>query len=232
MNKPLVLITGASRGLGLETARQMGAMGYRLALAAQDEGRLAAAAKELASLGHDVRTQTVDMSHGPSVAALGKWAAALGPLASVVNSAGILPGQGYSEPALAAREEDVAAAIAVNSLGPWRLLREVAPAIQDGGTIVNVSSGLGALSDMGGGYFAYRSSKAMLNVLTRTVAAELAPRGIMVNSVCPGWVKTDMGGPNATRAIPEGASGIVWAATLKPGGPTGGFFRDGKKIDW
>lgn len=232
MTAPLALITGASRGLGLETARQLGARGYRLAIAARDEVRLAAAHKELASLGHDVRAQTVDMAYPPSVSALGHWAVGLGPLACLVNAAGILPGQGHNESVLAAREDDVSAAIAVNALGPWRLVRAVAAGLADNATIVNVSSGLGALTDMGGGYFAYRASKTMLNVLTRTLAAELAPRGIMVNSVCPGWVKTDMGGPNATRTIAEGASGIVWAATLKPGGPTGGFFRDGKTIDW
>jgi NAD(P)-dependent dehydrogenase (short-subunit alcohol dehydrogenase family) len=69
-------------------------------------------------------------------------------------------------------------------------------------------------------------------VLTRTLAYELKPRGIMVNSVCPGWVKTDMGGPGATRDVSHGASGIVWAATLPPGWPTGGFFRNGKPISW
>jgi NAD(P)-dependent dehydrogenase (short-subunit alcohol dehydrogenase family) len=100
------------------------------------------------------------------------------------------------------------------------------------GRIVNVSSGMGALTDMGGDYFGYRASKAGLNVLTRTLAHELRPRGIMVNSVCPGWVKTDMGGRGASRSIEKGAAGIVWAATLEPGGPTGGFFRDGKAIAW
>jgi NAD(P)-dependent dehydrogenase (short-subunit alcohol dehydrogenase family) len=91
---------------------------------------------------------------------------------------------------------------------------------------------MGALTDMGTGYFGYRVSKAGLNVLTRTLAQELAPRGIKVNSVCPGWVRTDMGGPNATRDVEHGASGIVWAATLPPAGPTNGFFRDGRPIPW
>jgi NAD(P)-dependent dehydrogenase (short-subunit alcohol dehydrogenase family) len=91
---------------------------------------------------------------------------------------------------------------------------------------------MGAIGDMGSGYFGYRASKAAMNVLTRTLAQELKSRGIMVNSVCPGWVRTDMGGPNATRSLEQGASGIVWAATLPPGGATNGFFRDGRPIPW
>jgi NAD(P)-dependent dehydrogenase (short-subunit alcohol dehydrogenase family) len=79
---------------------------------------------------------------------------------------------------------------------------------------------------------AYRASKAALNAATRFLAAELAPRGVRVNAVCPGWVRTGMGGPGAPRSIEEGAAGIVWAATLPPDGPTGGFFRDGHAIPW
>jgi NAD(P)-dependent dehydrogenase (short-subunit alcohol dehydrogenase family) len=120
----------------------------------------------------------------------------------------------------------------VNTIGPWRLCKAIAPLLTQNSRVVNVSSGMGALTDMGSGYFGYRASKAALNVLTRTLAQELGPRGIMVNSVCPGWVKTDMGGPNANRSLEQGASGIVWAATLAPGGPSGGFFRDGQPIGW
>ena len=99
------------------------------------------------------------------------------------------------------------------------------------GRIVNVSSEGGSLASMGGGLPAYHTSKAALNALTRTLAAELRRDGILVNSVCPGWVATDMGGPGG-RPVSEGAAGIVWAATLPDDGPTGGFFRDGRPIAW
>jgi NAD(P)-dependent dehydrogenase (short-subunit alcohol dehydrogenase family) len=90
---------------------------------------------------------------------------------------------------------------------------------------------MGALSDMGGGYPAYRVSKAALNALTRVFHAE-ARGNVKVNSVCPGWVRTDMGGGGASQSVEEGSAGIVWAATLPDDGPSGGFFRDGKSIDF
>jgi NAD(P)-dependent dehydrogenase (short-subunit alcohol dehydrogenase family) len=100
------------------------------------------------------------------------------------------------------------------------------------GRIVNVSSGMGQLCDMGGCFAGYRLSKTALNAVTRIVAAETAGDNILVNSVCPGWVRTAMGGANAERSVEEGAKGIVWAATLPDGGPSGGFFRDGQPLSW
>ena len=98
------------------------------------------------------------------------------------------------------------------------------------GTVTNVSSGMGALNEMGGGYPGYRVSKAALNAITRVLDHEL--HGVRVNSVCPGWVKTDMGGAGATRELEEGVASITWAALLPEDGPTGGFFRDGQPVDW
>jgi NAD(P)-dependent dehydrogenase (short-subunit alcohol dehydrogenase family) len=99
------------------------------------------------------------------------------------------------------------------------------------GCIVNVSSGAGSLATMGGGTPAYQVSKAALNAFTRTLAGELRGDGILVNAVCPGWVATDMGGPGG-RPVEEGAASVVWAALLPDDGPTGGFFRDGRPVDW
>ncbi|MEO5666852.1 MAG: SDR family NAD(P)-dependent oxidoreductase, partial [Bdellovibrionota bacterium] len=101
-----------------------------------------------------------------------------------------------------------------------------------GGRIVNVSSGMGQLSEMGPGTPAYRISKTALNSLTAILGAELKKDGILVNSVCPGWVKTDMGGAGASRELSEGVASILWAAEIPDSGPTGGYFRDGKPLEW
>jgi NAD(P)-dependent dehydrogenase (short-subunit alcohol dehydrogenase family) len=100
------------------------------------------------------------------------------------------------------------------------------------GRVVNLSSGAGQLSDMGSGFPAYRMSKAALNAATRITAAELGPGDVKINAMCPGWVRTDMGGPNATRTVEQGAETAVWLATLPADGPSGGFFRDMKSIPW
>lgn len=231
MRTPLAVITGGSRGLGFETARQLGILGYRLVLGAKDRKRLAQAAAALKEHGNDVNFKPVDMASARSVAAFGAWAATFGSIDALVNAAGILPEKG-KDGVLGSADEVVTSTLTVNAIGPWRLCKALVAHLSHDGRIVNVSSGLGGLAEMGTGYFGYRASKAALNVLTRTLAPELAARGIMVNSVCPGWVRTDMGGAEAKRSVQEGASGIVWAATLPPGGPTNGFFRDGQPIAW
>lgn len=237
MRTPLAIITGGSRGLGLETARQLGGLGYRLAIAAKDKKRLSAAAASLKQHGYDVHSKVIDMASARSIAGFGEWAKSLSPVDALVNAAGILPEtsgaySGKGATVLGAGDKEVADTITVNALGPWRLVKAIAPLLAQNARVVNVSSGMGGFSEMGSGYFGYRASKAALNVLTRTLAQELSSRGIMVNSVCPGWVKTDMGGANAPRNVEQGASGIVWAATLSPGGPSGGFFRDDQPIGW
>jgi NAD(P)-dependent dehydrogenase (short-subunit alcohol dehydrogenase family) len=120
-----------------------------------------------------------------------------------------------------------------NVYGPWQMVQAFLPLLKksEHPRIVNVSSGAGALTSMGGGTPAYSMSKAALNALTRMLAAELRRHGILVNSICPGWVATDMGGSGG-RPVTEGATGIVWAALLPDDGPTGGFFRDGQPLDW
>lgn len=120
-----------------------------------------------------------------------------------------------------------------NLYGPWRLTQALLPLLRESAhpRIVNVSSEAASLTNMGGGTPAYTSSKVALNALTRMLAAELRTDRILVNAVCPGWVATDMGGPGG-RPVPEGAASVVWAATLPDGGPTGGFFRDGRPLPW
>jgi len=149
----------------------------------------------------------------------------------LVNNAGI-----YGDPA---RLEDfdldrAHEVLEVNTFGAWRMIQAFLPLLRasDAPRIVNVSSGAGQLADMYGGYTAYRVSKAGLNVLTRNLAADEEGSGLLVNSTCPGWVRTDMGGPNAPRSVEQGADTAVWLATLPAGGPSGGFFRDRRPIPW
>jgi NAD(P)-dependent dehydrogenase (short-subunit alcohol dehydrogenase family) len=175
-----------------------------------------------------VRAVALDVADPESVRAA---AAGLERLDAVVNNAAIL----YDtwQRGVDADLDQVRAALETNLLGAWRVTQAVLPLLRRSaaGRIVNVSSGAGALTDMGGGTPAYRTSKAALNALTRILAAELRGERILVNAVCPGWVATDMGGAGG-RPVSEGAAGIVWAVELPDDGPTGGFFRDGRPIAW
>jgi NAD(P)-dependent dehydrogenase (short-subunit alcohol dehydrogenase family) len=233
---PAAVITGGSRGLGLETARQLAGRGYRIVIASRDIKRLEAAAESLRQQAHLVDTHRLDQGDAASIAELVRWLKKrVYSIDALINCAGVsLEGDepGTDVSVLGASERDVLDTVNINAVGPWRLTRALVPLLANHARIVNVSSGMGAIGAMGSGYFGYRASKAMLNVLTRSLAPELQSRGIMINSVCPGWVRTDMGGLHATRSLEEGAMGIVWAATLPPGGPTNGFFRDGRPIDW
>jgi NAD(P)-dependent dehydrogenase (short-subunit alcohol dehydrogenase family) len=152
-----------------------------------------------------------------------------GSLDVLINNAGV-----YGEPTGAAGYDlDQAHEVfETNVFGPWRLIQASLPLLRKGPSprIVNVSSGAGQLAEMGGGRAAYRLSKAALNALTRTLAAD-EPE-IIVNSICPGWVRTDMGGLGAPRSVEQGADTAVWLATLPDAGPSGGFFRDREPIPW
>jgi NAD(P)-dependent dehydrogenase (short-subunit alcohol dehydrogenase family) len=155
-----------------------------------------------------------------------------GRLDVLVNNAAISNDDGQS--GAEADLDRVKEALEANLFGAWRLCEAAIPHMRrEGyGRIVNVSTGLAALEDMGGGSPGYRISKTSLNALTRILASELRGSGILVNAVNPGWVQTDMGGQNANRTVEEGADGVVWAATLPNNGPTGGFFRDRRHVAW
>jgi NAD(P)-dependent dehydrogenase (short-subunit alcohol dehydrogenase family) len=159
-----------------------------------------------------------------------------GHLEILVNNAGILidPLDPAASSIFQAKIDTLRRTYETNVYGPWQLCQALIPLMQvrSYGRVVNVSSGMGQLAEMNGGYAGYRLSKTALNVLTRIFADELKGTNILVNSVCPGWVRTDMGGPNATRSIAEGVDTIVWLATLPEGAPTGQFFRDRQPIAW
>jgi NAD(P)-dependent dehydrogenase (short-subunit alcohol dehydrogenase family) len=218
-------VTGANRGIGLELARQLAADGFKVIAGSRDldKGRSA-----VAGLPGEVEARQLDVADPDSVAA---FAAGLDELDVLVNNAA-----GFYDTWQRGVDADldvVRDAFEVNVLGAWRVTQACLPLLRrsPGARIVNVSSGAGALTDMGGGSPAYRVSKTALNALTRILANELRGDGILVNSVCPGWVATDMGGPGG-RPVEQGAASAMWAVRLPEDGPTGGFFRDGRQIDW
>jgi len=234
----IALITGANRGLGFETARQLARMGLRVLITARDEAKGHEAARALTGEQLDVLFHSLDVTSGRSITALARFAEReFGRIDVLVNNAGVMLEGESSRPSssvLPTELETFERTYAANLFGPVRLCQTFVPGMRERGfgRVVNVSSGLGQLAEMGGGWPAYRSSKAALNALTRVLAAELAGTNVLVNSVDPGWVRTDMGGSGADRSTLEGSDTIVWAGTLPDGGPSGRFFRDRQPIPW
>jgi NAD(P)-dependent dehydrogenase (short-subunit alcohol dehydrogenase family) len=227
------LVTGANRGIGREVARQLAARGYEVLLSARDGEQASAVAQEIAGeTGANVRALTLDVSDPASIEAAAESVAAdPGRLDVLVNNAGVGLDFGTSgtEPDFARIERT----LQTNFYGAYRLTIALLPLLRasEHPRIVNVSSGMGGVAEMGGWSPGYRVSKAALNAVTRILSTELKDAGFLVNSACPGFVKTDMGGPmGAQKPVEDGAAGIVWLATLPDDGPTGGFFRDGNPV--
>ena len=219
------VVTGGNRGIGLELCRQLAGDGFRVILGTRD---LAKGERAAAELGDGVEARQLDVDNAASVEA---FAAGLDSLDVLVNNAA-----GFYDTWQTGVDPDldvVRDAFETNVLGAWRVTQACLPALRQAvsARIVNVSSATGRLSDMGGGSPAYRVSKTALNALTRILSVELRGDGILVNSVCPGWVATDMGGPGG-RPVEQGAASVMWAVRLPDDGPTGGFFRDGSPLDW
>jgi NAD(P)-dependent dehydrogenase (short-subunit alcohol dehydrogenase family) len=223
----LAVVTGANRGIGFEVARQLTDRGLDVIVGARDDAQGRAAADRIGADSHQL-----DVTDDRSVAAFAEWLGRRsGRLDVLVNNAAVHYDTGHR--AVDADLSVVAEAIEVNLLGVWRTTRALLPLMAAGGRIVNVSSGAGSFGETAGaaGAPAYSVTKAAVDMLTVKLSAELDDRRIKVNAVCPGWVATDMGGSGG-RPVRDGAAGVVWAATLPDDGPTGGFFRDGRRIPW
>jgi NAD(P)-dependent dehydrogenase (short-subunit alcohol dehydrogenase family) len=221
------LVTGANRGIGREVCRQLAELGHTVILTARDAGAAAEAARAV-----DAEARQLDVTDPASVARAARWTQdRYGKLDVLVNNAAIT----YDtwQRAVTADLAVVREAAETNLYGPWLMVQEFLPLLRnsDHPRIVNVSSEAASLAGMGGGTPAYTASKVALNALTRMLADELGRDRVLVNTVCPGWVATDMGGPGG-RPVAEGAASVVWAATLPDSGPTGGFFRDGRPLPW
>jgi NAD(P)-dependent dehydrogenase (short-subunit alcohol dehydrogenase family) len=226
-DRRIALVTGANRGIGREVARQLLDHGFLTILTARDEDKGRAAASELGA-----EFLQLDVSDDRSVErCLRDVEATHGRLDVLVNNAAIH----YDtwQRGIDADLSVVHEAFETNLFGAWRCCLSSIPLMRRNGwgRIVNVSSEAGSLASMGGGTPAYSVSKAALNALTRVLAGELAGTDILVNSVCPGWIATDMGGPGG-RPVHEGAARVLWAVLLDDDGPTGGFFRDGRSLPW
>jgi NAD(P)-dependent dehydrogenase (short-subunit alcohol dehydrogenase family) len=229
---PIIVVTGGNRGIGFEICRQLALRGAEVILTARRRNAGQSAVKTLAAQGLAAQFHPLEVASNDSIDALADFLMQrYGRLDALVNNAGIIA-KGDAD-ALEVDLATVRATLETNALAPLRLSQALAPLLRrsKAARIVNLSSGMGALSEMGGGYAAYRISKTALNAVTAILAAEL--RGVVaVNAACPGWVKTDMGGPSADRDVAEGAATPVWLALDAPPELTGKFVRDRKVIPW
>src|SRR4051794_6584231 len=228
--KRTALVTGGNRGIGLAIARQLAELGNSVLLGSRDPKAGEDAAASLRQRGLDVAPIHLDLAAAATIDAAIKTIDKSGRSIDVlVNNAGVL----HEKPLLELTDAEIADSIAVHVTGPIRLTRALAGGMvaRGYGRIVNVSSGWGSFAEGLGGPGAYGVTKAALNALTMRLAKELPP-AVKVNAMCPGWVRTRMGGEGATRSPEEGADTAVWLATLSDDGATGGFFRDRRPIEW
>lgn len=226
--KKIVLITGANRGIGLETAKQMKTLGYEVILTSRNADEGLRIARDL-GLGY----HQLDVTSASSISALtAHMDAEFGQLDVLINNAGILLDR--KDSILDISEEKLRTMFDTNTLAPLMLIRALLPLMRKNGygRIVNVSSQLGSISNFNDYTPAYRLTKLALNGITRMLADVLKGTNILVNSVHPGWVKTEMGGASAPLSLEDGARNVIWAATLPDDGPQGGFFYAGKAMDW
>lgn len=227
MGNKTIVVTGANRGIGLEISRQLASQGHCVIAGVRDINK---GQQATSSLVGEINVHRIDMldpgSFGELAHLLGSQ---YGHVDVLINNAGTFSS---AVNAVESADEDIDKVLDVNFRGPWKLTVALLPLLGKSADprVIMMSSGMGANSDLVGGYGPYRLSKNALNALTIQLAAELSGR-VMVNSMCPGWVRTDMGGPNATRSVEEGADTAVWLATAD-GIPSGKFWRSRAEIPW
>lgn len=231
--KRVALVTGGNRGLGLEACRQLAKQGYIVVLGARNKKAGEEQVAMLCKEGGDVHFSYLDVTDSSSMQRTMQFITKkFGRLDVLVNNAGIL--LDYDQAPSEVAVETLGKTFETNVKGPFVLSQLAIPLMKKGkyGRIVNLSSGAGQLESMSSFAPSYAVSKTALNAVTCQFAAELQGTGILVNAVCPGWVKTDMGGKMAPRSVEEGVDTILWAATLPDDGPTGSFLRDRQTISW
>lgn len=252
------LVTGANRGIGFEICRQLAAKGISVILTSRQKASGEEAVRKLKTEGGKIFYHQLDVTDPKSIDNIYDWVKSeFGRLDILVNNAGIFLDKSSSEPSgrsstsqagqipdsdldekinslLKTPLDRIRKTLETNTFGPIQMIQKFVPLMKTHGygRIVNLSSGMGQLSDMNGYWPGYRISKTALNSVTKIASCELEGTGVLVNSACPGWVKTDMGGEGAELSVSEGADTPVWLATLPEDGPTGGFFRERKRIEW
>ncbi len=232
MEKLIALVTGANRGMGLATTTRLLEMNYHVIMVGKNLNDLSTICQKLKEKSFSVEYFHADMENKEDLYKLIDYINKSHQRIDVlINNAGI-----YIEEKnfLDLNESIFEKTFHTNTFAPYILIKGILPLmIQNNfGRIVNVSSGLGSFDDASSFCLSYSVSKGALNILTNIFSKEVRNKNIKINSVCPGWVKTDMGGMNAPRSIEQGIAGIIWAATLDSNGPSGGFFRDQKPLNW
>jgi NAD(P)-dependent dehydrogenase (short-subunit alcohol dehydrogenase family) len=225
-----VLITGANRGIGLQTAKELAGRGFRVFVGTRDQRAGAAA---VTSVGNNAEVLVVDVADSKSIAAAARTLAEkTDRLDALINNAGIYPDRGVS--ILDVTRDRMVGTFQTNTFGPIELTQACLPLLRKSSAarVINVSSGYGQLDGLSPGVPSYCLSKLAINGVTIMMAQALRADRIAVNSVCPGWVRTDMGGADADRSVEEGADTIAWLASEAPATLTGKFFRDRAEIPW
>lgn len=228
--KKTALVTGGNRGIGYAVCEALAKENIQVLLGSRNKESGIKAAKQLQDKGLDVTAIPIDVSSIDSILQAKEMILAqFGPISILINNAGVL----FNNSMLTAPRSELETTVNVNLMGPIHCIRTFIPDMlkQDYGRVVNVSSEWGSFASGLDGPGLYGVTKAALNGVTKHLSKEL-PNTVKINSLCPGWVHSDMGGPSAPRSPEKGAETITWLALLDENGPTGGFFQDKKPMDW
>ena len=232
MDQKNVLITGANKGIGFEIARQMATQSFHVILSGRSAARVEEATSRLKQAGASCSSLVMDVGNIDSIQfAFEEVYDRISTLDVLINNAAILLDSATAF--LQATNTMIEDTLRINALGPLYVTRTFLPLLTSGSRVINISSSAGQICDGAGQYApVYSMSKTLLNTITMQLDAALHTRNIIVNAMCPGWVKTDMGGTGAPRTVNQGAETAVWLATEAPLSLTGQFIKDKSRISW
>ena len=229
-NKQNIVITGGNRGIGYGLLKILSDK-HNVIITVRNNKKGQSTIAELSHSKNAINYVVMDVDNSDSVMrAADDIKQKFNNVDLLINNAGILIKE-YQLPAIETSEDSILKTFNTNTLGVLRVCKSIVPLMVNGGRIINISSGMGQLDEMDSGSTAYRISKTALNALTKILSNELLSKGIKVNTICPGWVKTDMGGENAALTIEESTTQIADFA-LRDNFPNGQFLRDGEIIPW